>query len=94
MEALREGRQPPPPADDLARGILSLFRTMGTHPDLFRAAVEYVSTITPVQQILARPEVAEGIQTAQAAMQNAPRTGLPGPNRQQLLELLGSEAPR
>jgi 2-polyprenyl-6-methoxyphenol hydroxylase-like FAD-dependent oxidoreductase len=88
MGALREGRQPSPPADDLARGILSLFSVVGAHPDLFRAVVEYISTITPVQQILARPEVAEGIRAARAAAKDAPPTSLPGPNRQQLLELV------
>jgi 2-polyprenyl-6-methoxyphenol hydroxylase-like FAD-dependent oxidoreductase len=88
MEALREGRQPPPPGDDLSRSILSLLGTMGGHPDLFRAAVEYIATITPVQQILARPEVAEGIRATRAAMKDAPSRSLPGPDRRQLLDLL------
>jgi 2-polyprenyl-6-methoxyphenol hydroxylase-like FAD-dependent oxidoreductase len=88
MEALREGRQPPPPGDDLSRSILSLLGVMGGHPDLYRAAVEYIATITPVQQILARPEVAEGIRAARAAMKDAPSRSLPGPDRRQLLDLL------
>jgi hypothetical protein len=52
MDALREGREPPPPTDPLARSIRSLFATMMADPDLFRAAVEYIATITPVQRIL------------------------------------------
>ena len=88
IEALREGRQPPPPAGELARGILSLFSAIGAHPDLFRAALEYVGTITPVQQILARPDVAEGIRAARAAMPAGPPRPLPGPDRQQLLDLV------
>lgn len=88
MEALRDGRQPPPPGDDLSRRILSLLRTMGAHPDLFRAAVEYIATITPVQQILERPEVAEGIRAVRAATKGAPSRSLPGPDRRQLLALL------
>jgi len=88
IEALREGRQPPPPGDDLSRGILSLLGAMGAHPDLFRAAVEYIATITPVQQILTRPDVAEGIRAARAAMKDAPSRPLPGPDRRQLLDLL------
>lgn len=88
IEALREGTQPPPPGDDLSRGILSLLGAMGANPDLFRAAVEYIATITPVQQILARPEVAEGIRAAWAAMKDAPPRSLSGPDRRQLLDLL------
>jgi 2-polyprenyl-6-methoxyphenol hydroxylase-like FAD-dependent oxidoreductase len=88
MEALREGRQPPPPSDDLSRRILSLLGVMGAHPDLFRAAVEYVATITPIQEILARPDVAEGIRAARAAMKDAPPRPLPGPDRRQLLDLV------
>ena len=61
---------------------------MGAHPDLFRAALEYVGTITPVQQILARPDVAERIRAARAAMPAAPPRPLPGPDRQQLLDLV------
>jgi 2-polyprenyl-6-methoxyphenol hydroxylase-like FAD-dependent oxidoreductase len=86
IEALRDGREPSPPADDLARNIVSLFRSMGASADLFRAGIEYVGTVTPVQQILERPEVIAGIRAAQAAPpQQPPR--IPGPTREQLLEL-------
>jgi 2-polyprenyl-6-methoxyphenol hydroxylase-like FAD-dependent oxidoreductase len=88
MEALRAGQKPPPPSDELARRILSLFSAMGASSDLFRAALEYVGTVTPVQQILQRADVMEGIRVAREAMQNAPRPPIPGPNRQQLLDLL------
>jgi len=88
MEALRQHRQPPPPGDELSRSILGLFAAMGTHPDLFRAALEYVGTVTPVQHILARPDVAEGVRAAEAARSGAPPRAIPGPNRQQLIALL------
>jgi 2-polyprenyl-6-methoxyphenol hydroxylase-like FAD-dependent oxidoreductase len=86
IEALREGRASPP-ADGLAQRILSLFTTMTASPDLFRAAIEYVATITPVQDILERREIAAGIRDARAAMKGPPPP-MPGPTRAQLLDLM------
>jgi hypothetical protein len=87
MSALREGRQPAPPADPLARAIRRLFMSTMIDADMFRAAMEYVGTITPVQRILERPVVAAGIDTAMAALQDkAP--SMPGPDRNQLLDIL------
>ena len=88
MEALRAGREPDPSPDPLWHGIRSLFATLGADPDLFRAALEYVGTITPVQEILARPEVKERIRAAMEQMAGAPPMPMPGPNRAQLLSLL------
>jgi 2-polyprenyl-6-methoxyphenol hydroxylase-like FAD-dependent oxidoreductase len=89
MEALRVGRQPVRPVDELARNIASLFSTIAADPDLFRAALEYVGTLAPVQEILERPEITERIRVAQERMKDMPPVGVPGPNRQQLLELVG-----
>ena len=91
MEALREGRERPLPADRLANDIFALFSTMGASPDLFRAGVEYVATVTPVQDVLQRPEVQAGMRAMREAMQTGGRLPPPpaGPNRQQLLELVG-----
>jgi 2-polyprenyl-6-methoxyphenol hydroxylase-like FAD-dependent oxidoreductase len=88
MDALREGRKPPQPDDPLAIGIRSLFATMAADPDLFRAALEYIGTITPVQQILERPVVRERIRVARDAFTNASPPPIPGPSRQQLLAIL------
>lgn len=88
MNALREGRERPRPTDELFRGIASLFSTMPLDPDLFRAALEYVGTITPVQEILRRPEIQQRIATVRAAVVNAPPPSLPGPDREQLLKLV------
>jgi len=49
------GREASQPADELWRGIRALLSTMVADPDLFRAALEYIGTITPVQDILRRP---------------------------------------
>jgi 2-polyprenyl-6-methoxyphenol hydroxylase-like FAD-dependent oxidoreductase len=86
MQALREGRAPTPPADPLAREIQALFASIPASPDLFRAVLEYVGTITPAQEILQRPPVVEGIRAAQQGRVVIPP--MPGPNRQQLLELV------
>jgi hypothetical protein len=88
MDALREGREPAPPADPLARSIRGLFATMRADPDLFRAAIEYTATITPVQRILERPAVAQAINVTLEAMKRTPPPRLPGPDRSQLLELV------
>jgi 2-polyprenyl-6-methoxyphenol hydroxylase-like FAD-dependent oxidoreductase len=88
MQALRDDRAPEPPADDLARRILTLFSVMGADADLFRNALEYIGTITPIQQILARPEVIERVRVARERTKGAPPPRAPGPNRAQLLDLV------
>ena len=87
MEAVREGRQASPPGE-LAQRIGSLFVSIAADPDLFRAAMEYVGTVTPVQAILQRPDVVERIGRAREAMKHAPPAQMPGPNRKQLLEIV------
>ncbi len=87
MEALRAGASPPRPADALAGAIGALFATMSEDAELFRAALEYLGTITPVQDILRRPEIAERLSVARAAMKAHPPRPFPGPSRQALLEL-------
>ena len=89
MEAIREGREPGAPDNELARRIGSLMSVLGADPDLFRAAMEYIGTITPVQQILQRPEVVQRMAAARDAMKGAPRGPVPGPTREQLLQLIG-----
>lgn len=87
IEALREGRQPPP-GDELAADTAALLMTMGADPDLFRAALEYIGTMTPVQEILRRPDVEAKVAAIKAAMGGRPAMQIPGPTRAQLLELM------
>ena len=89
MVAVREGREPTPPANELARRIGSLLSSMAANPDLFRDALEYIGTVTPVQEILERPQVVQRIAAAREAMTGTPRPPIPGPNRTQLLQLAG-----
>lgn len=88
MEAIREGRQPPPPQSELARRIASLMASLAADPDLFRAALEYIGTITPVQEILERPDVLRKLAAAQEALKDKPRAPVPGPTREELLRLV------
>jgi hypothetical protein len=62
--------------------------SMPADPDLFRDGLEYIGTVTPVQTILGRPQVAERLRAAREAMKTAPRMPMPGPNRSQLLEIV------
>jgi 2-polyprenyl-6-methoxyphenol hydroxylase-like FAD-dependent oxidoreductase len=87
MNALREGRQPPAPADELTRQCVSLFSAMTADPDLFRAALEYVGTITPIQRILQRPDIAQRIGKVMEAIRGSGGPAMPGPTREQLVEL-------
>jgi 2-polyprenyl-6-methoxyphenol hydroxylase-like FAD-dependent oxidoreductase len=89
MEALRDGREPPAPADELGRQIGLLFAVLPMDADLFRAALEYVGTITPIQQILRRPAVADKLRDAAQVLQSSRPAPMPGPSREQLLELAG-----
>jgi 2-polyprenyl-6-methoxyphenol hydroxylase-like FAD-dependent oxidoreductase len=88
MEAVRDGRETPQPATELARRILALMSSLAVDPDLYRAALEYVGTLTPVQEILERPEVIRRIAAAREAMKNMPGGPMPGPNREQLLQIV------
>lgn len=88
IEALREGRDPPPPVGELSRLLTSLRTAMTANPDLFRAGLEYVGTIAPIQEILKRPDVAQGVRGTIEAMGDAARMEMPGPDRKQLLELV------
>ena len=88
MNAIRDGRQAPAPTEELARQCVSLFMTMTTDPDLFRAGLEYVGTLTPIQRILERPAIAQRIAKAMDAMRGSPPPAMPGPTRAQLVELV------
>ena len=90
MRALVAGQDPPPPGDELAKEIGALFACMAADPDLFRAGLEYVGTLTPAQEILRRPDIQTKIAAAMQTFRSAgPPPSMPGPNRGQLLALIG-----
>ena len=62
MEAYREGREPPAPADAaeaVLRAALSL--AMGRDADAFRAGLEIIGCLAPPDEVLARPGLAERV---------------------------------
>jgi hypothetical protein len=72
----------------MSRDIRSLLFSMPIDPDLFRAGLEYIETITPVQEIVKRSAVVDAIDAAREATKHAPPVQMPGPDREQLLELV------
>lgn len=87
MEALREGRDVPQPEDELSRQSLALLMTMASDPLLFRSAIEYIGTITPIQEVYERPEVATRVAAAMQQFETSGAPSLPGPTRERLVEL-------
>jgi DNA-binding PucR family transcriptional regulator len=88
IAAWREGRQPPSPTDALSKLIATLLATMTTDPNLFRAALEYVATVTPIQEIMRRPQVAERVRVANEALRGSAPPVIPGPTREELPALM------
>lgn len=87
IEALRRGEEPPPP-DAAYRPIHELLAAMVSDPVLFRAALEYIGTLTPVQEVLRRPEVQERLSAARDGRKGTAPPPVPGPDRGRLLELM------
>lgn len=88
MDAVREGKPAPPINDELALSIRALLSTMIFHPEIYRGALEYVGTITPVQEILARPAIRNAMNEVRTMLQKMPMPPMPGPTRQQLLDIV------
>jgi 2-polyprenyl-6-methoxyphenol hydroxylase-like FAD-dependent oxidoreductase len=87
IDALRLGREPPPPADPLTRDLQALRTSMMADPELFRFFLQYVAALTPVQQIMARPGVRERVYATAAEVAKAAPPAFPGPTRPQLEDL-------
>ena len=87
LEAARTGGPYTVPADPASRLRAALPLAMGADPDMFRAAMEIVGCVTLPGEVFARPGFAEKVMAAAAARGDA---RLPGPGREQLLELVGA----
>jgi len=72
IEAVREGRQPPPPADELARLIGDVRRCVRADPDMARAWLEYIGTLTPIQEIANRPDFPDKLAALKQAARDTP----------------------
>jgi 2-polyprenyl-6-methoxyphenol hydroxylase-like FAD-dependent oxidoreductase len=86
IEALREGVQPPRPGDPSQALRGALLTAMLHDPDLFRAFLESRSCLTPLSETFAQDGVPERI--LDLASQHE-RLQIPGPDREDLLRLLG-----
>jgi len=88
ITAVRDGRQPPPPANELAQLMIDLNRFTPLDGDIARANLEYIGTLTPIQEIAVRPDLREKLTAVKQSINDAPPLAIPGPNRVQLLELV------
>jgi 2-polyprenyl-6-methoxyphenol hydroxylase-like FAD-dependent oxidoreductase len=88
IEALCEGRDPRPPSDPVASLIGDLNRFVAADPDIGRAFLSYVGTLTPIQQTADRPEILERLATLKEAAKDQPPLTIPGPDRENLLALV------
>jgi 2-polyprenyl-6-methoxyphenol hydroxylase-like FAD-dependent oxidoreductase len=86
IEALREGLEPPLPSDPSQALRRELLTAMLHDPDLFRVFLESRSCLTPLSESFVQDGVAERI--IEVASQHE-RLQIPGPNREDLLQLLG-----
>lgn len=88
MYAEREGREIAPPAEDDVAGqmVRAFFAAMPFDPDLFRAFLEVMGCLSTPEEILARPGMFE---TLISVAEGKEPMAMPGPNRQELLELVG-----
>jgi 2-polyprenyl-6-methoxyphenol hydroxylase-like FAD-dependent oxidoreductase len=89
IEAICEGREPPPPADELTRFVLQMRRLAPRDADVARAFLEYMGTITPAQRLLERDDLRTRIEAVAGTAAEVPPPPTPGPDRKTLLELVG-----
>ncbi len=85
MEALRSGQPRPVIADPATARFRALAVAAMKDPDIFRCLVEIATCLTPAEEVLARPGLLDRLQDT--ATGDPP--SLPGPDRAQLLRLLG-----
>lgn len=81
MAALREGRDPAPPDPVMAGWTAGAMQDSG----LFRGLVDLTLCLASLEQVLARP----GFRERAASFAGEPALQLPGPDRAQLLALVG-----
>ena len=87
IEALRRGDEPPRPEGAYAP-MHELFMSMAADPVLFRATLEYVGTLTPVEDVLERDEVKARLAAVRDSRRGSPSPRIPGPDRSRLLALV------
>jgi 2-polyprenyl-6-methoxyphenol hydroxylase-like FAD-dependent oxidoreductase len=91
LEAARAGGPYAIPADAVSRFRMALPAASGVDADAFRAHVEIANTLTLPERALERPGLAEKVLAAARARGDV---RMPGPDREQLLELVSSAGAR
>lgn len=89
IEALRNGLEPPGPADFESGLEAALFRTLAYDPELLRAGLEMTGCLALPQEVFARPGVVDKIVELAEAHPPSP---IPGPTREELLRLVAEPA--
>lgn len=87
LDAARTGGPYLIPADPASRLRAALPLAMGADADLFRAAMEIIGCVSLPSEVFSRPGVAERVMAAAAARGDA---RIPGPTREELLEVFSS----
>ncbi|MEX0874873.1 MAG: FAD-dependent oxidoreductase [Actinomycetota bacterium] len=91
MDANREGREPPPPKGEYAQRRVDLFAGVPLDPDIFRSAMSWLSCLVRPDKILWDEELLERSRKVaeDAGVGAGPPMQMPGPTREQLLEIVG-----
>ena len=85
IDALVDGRPVPPPADDAAAVGRALMVAMAYDPEVYRAFMDIIGVIKPPQDVFSRPGLVDRIM---AIVRSEPPLQVPGPTRQELIELV------
>jgi hypothetical protein len=85
IDALIDGGPVPPPADDAAALVRALMVAMAYDPEAYRAFMDIAAVINLPHDVFARPGLVARIM---AIAQSEPPLQVPGPTRQELMELV------
>ncbi|SFN65515.1 Dehydrogenase (flavoprotein) [Pseudonocardia ammonioxydans] len=85
IDALIDGRPVPPPGDETASRWRDLAVAMAYDPDLFRGFLDTIAVLDLPETVLDRPGLFDRVRTI---ARSEPRLQLPGPTREELLELV------
>jgi 2-polyprenyl-6-methoxyphenol hydroxylase-like FAD-dependent oxidoreductase len=88
MEACRTGEAPAAPSDPLTRDVTLLRKAMFGDGALFRLGLEYIATLATAQEIMNRPGVRRRFEEAAVELRKNGPPPMPGPSREQLIELV------
>ncbi len=89
MDAAREGREPPEPSGEYLTRRFRLFAGLPHDADIFRACMSWLGLLRRPDEILWDEELLERSRKAAEAAGAGEPMQMPGPTREQLLEIVG-----